>query len=421
MDTTTAVVCGLGLPLAFGTLGVVVWFADSSVPWHVICTCYLSFFTAFSVILLVPLDLETSILIESVPRSGEAAPNPAPEPTVTGGSGSGGVGFSRELVVLCWSLAYWTAFMMAWVVLTFQGRFILEGGFTARSRLCASLRGEANWYAGALLCFSLYSGVRLLTEGFDSTWRWLETFPAFCHTLSHVVALVVLALLLGYGLVELPRTMWRSSIHAERLHWLYARAASVAKASREAEAALHALISKVLGLQQVMQQARARRQRRKQTEQKGLSPGTASGAERENVRHRQHESAMAQIVQDVLRYSRALGLDVGALEEAVAASQPSPGINNSPQAAALNLPSVIGGASSLSTSPPRHLASKSGSGHSSSGREPPRTPAAVRANLEHAPYSCSSAHSPAPLLPSLPPPSPVSQRLPPISELEVGL
>ena len=45
-------------PGAFGTLGVVVWFADSSVPWHVICTCYLSFFTAFSVILLVPLDLQ---------------------------------------------------------------------------------------------------------------------------------------------------------------------------------------------------------------------------------------------------------------------------------------------------------------------------------------------------------------------------
>eukprot|EP01048_Picozoa_sp_COSAG05_P016938 COSAG05_NODE_2246_length_3345_cov_5.452671_2_plen_52_part_00 len=46
-------------------------------------------------------------------------------------------------------------------------------------------------------------------------------------------------------------------------------------ASREAEAALHKLNERVCGLQESVQQARARRLGRSPKEQPGLSPGTA--------------------------------------------------------------------------------------------------------------------------------------------------
>lgn len=51
----------------------------------------------------------------------------------------------------------------------------------------------------------------------------LSTVPALVVTLSNAYGLFVIIALLGYGLVEVPRTLWRRSFPESRLKWHYHR------------------------------------------------------------------------------------------------------------------------------------------------------------------------------------------------------
>jgi hypothetical protein len=243
--------------LAIGTLALVAWYADGSVSWHVGLTCFLSWFVAFSIIVLVPLDILSS----------------ETQQTCTHGQPCEGSALVA-LVTLCWNIAYWLSFILAWFVLTIQHSYTYGGGFTVYTRLKAAVRSEAKFYILAIGAFGAYTLVRLFRDGFTSTKHFLQGFPSFCHAASHGFALLVLVLLLGYGLVELPRTLWRGSIYASRLHALYSRAVAVAGAAHDAETELHTLCGKVSALHRAVQHGRRKRLR---AESSASATSSASG------------------------------------------------------------------------------------------------------------------------------------------------
>lgn len=69
-----------------------------------------------------------------------------------------------------------------------------------------------------------------------------------CHLL--IAGLIVCILLLGYGLVEIPRILWRRSFPEKRLRWHYHRVGRAADKLTDASAELEKVLAIVLATSQ---------------------------------------------------------------------------------------------------------------------------------------------------------------------------
>ena len=229
MGEATVLTISSGVGLVVISLLICLWFADKRTPWHCIMTIWLSFFTAFSVVLLVPFDIANAR--DTVPGAGNVDV------------------VNIEMLTFCWTAVYWTAFLLTWVVLGLQQRAISCGGFTLKRTLDLALRGEAKYYAVALVLFVVFVFGNMVSKGpIDGLAYLRHDFPGLCTGLSHTTALIILVFLLGFGLVELPRSLWRRGDLTLRLEHLYLSAPAASKAVRDATAALRPLAEAALSI-----------------------------------------------------------------------------------------------------------------------------------------------------------------------------
>ncbi|KAK9808359.1 hypothetical protein WJX73_005749 [Symbiochloris irregularis] len=124
---------------------------------------------------------------------------------------------SRKSVSVIWSTAYWTTQALTWFTIPFLQAFLDSGDFTFLKRVRSSLKANLTYYlligsAGLVgILFLLLSG-RL---------SFKELLPLGI-TLSNTYGLIACLLLLGYGLVRIPRSFWRESDPEASLRvWLH--------------------------------------------------------------------------------------------------------------------------------------------------------------------------------------------------------
>ena len=72
--------------------------------------------------------------------------------------------------------------------------------------------------------------------------RGSEKLKVICVTASNTWGLFVLVLMLGYGLVELPRSVWNNAKHGHRLSSTYFKIAKLSVEKTEAEESLEDVI-----------------------------------------------------------------------------------------------------------------------------------------------------------------------------------
>lgn len=225
------------------SLFVCLYFADRQTPCHCILTIWLSFFLAFSVVLLLPFDIANARV--TVPAAGDV------------------VVVNGEMLAFCWKAVYWTAFVMTWLVLGLQQRAMGSGGFTVRRRLELALRAEARFYLISLALFVIFVLANVSSKGLvKGLWYIGHDFPGFCTGLSHTTALLLLVFLLGFGLVELPRSLWRRGDLNRRLDHLYLNATATSAAARDANMAVRPFAEAALSIAQDVAKERERRSAR---------------------------------------------------------------------------------------------------------------------------------------------------------------
>ncbi|KAG5548318.1 hypothetical protein RHGRI_013876 [Rhododendron griersonianum] len=168
----------ISLPL---TLGLVIftlrYFAGPEVPRYVLFTVGYTWFCSISMIILVPADIWTTII----------------------GSQNGGIDFF-------WSWSYWSTFWLTWAVVPLIQGFEDAGDFTVTERLKASIHINLLFYliVGSVgLC-----GLILLVIMGKIRHGGLLGLAMAC---SNTFGLVTGAFLLGFGLSEIPKTIWRNS------------------------------------------------------------------------------------------------------------------------------------------------------------------------------------------------------------------
>uniref|UniRef100_J3LH96 Uncharacterized protein n=1 Tax=Oryza brachyantha TaxID=4533 RepID=J3LH96_ORYBR len=185
----------ISLPLTLGMVTVTLrYFAGPGVPRYVIATVGYAWFCSLSFIILVPADIWT---------------------TLTGREKSG-IGFF-------WSWSYWSTFILTWAVVpTIQG-YEDAGDFTVKERLKTSVHMNLLFYSivGAIGLFGL---ILLLVMHR----AWDGGIVGFAMACSNTFGLVTGAFLLGFGLSEIPRNIWKNADWTHRQKVLSHRVAKMA-------------------------------------------------------------------------------------------------------------------------------------------------------------------------------------------------
>ncbi|KAG7987584.1 hypothetical protein I3843_03G141600 [Carya illinoinensis] len=168
----------ISLPL---TVGMVIftlrYFAGPEVPRYVLLTVGYTWFCSLSVIILVPADIWTTMHH----------------------SQNGGISFF-------WSWSYWSTFLLTWAVVPLIQGFEDAGDFTMKERLKTSLHVNFVFYlvVGSIGLFGL-----ILVIMMHKSWR--GGILGLAMACSNTFGLVTGAFLLGFGLGEIPKSIWRNA------------------------------------------------------------------------------------------------------------------------------------------------------------------------------------------------------------------
>ncbi|CAM9441170.1 unnamed protein product, partial [Phaeothamnion confervicola] len=222
-------------------LGMVYYYRAPLVPTFISATVFLSWYLGFTGTLLLPADIADDVI-----RRGSRCVD---RQSLTGGpiGSSLHVYFCTPLaaphlpdgpmnylplpaskpirspwVLNFWLTIYWTTFILAWIVLPILNTAWHEGEFTWRRRLESAARSNLRQYivmGAASLAFIIY----LLVSGKTH----LTSLSGFLMAWGNTYGLMLIVLLLGHGLVEVPRKLWQNSFPDRELRLLYFRASQV--------------------------------------------------------------------------------------------------------------------------------------------------------------------------------------------------
>lgn len=136
-----------------------------------------------------------------------------------------------------WDLSYWITFTLTWFVLPFHQIFEDAGDFSALARAATSLRENGIFYG--VIVFILLVGAILLTSYGAMTSESMATFALASSTIFGICAGIFA---LGFGLVDVPKIIWRRANIAKRQAEAYRRLGVASRALEDAFVGLRKVI-----------------------------------------------------------------------------------------------------------------------------------------------------------------------------------
>lgn len=168
----------ISLPFTIGMVGLTFWyFAGPNVPRYVRCTVGYTWFCSLSIIILVPADIWATLS-----------------------------NHDKGQISFFWSWSYWSTFSLTWVVVPILQGYEDAGDFTITERLKSSAHANLVFY----LCIGVMGLFGLVLLIVVQEYR-IGNIPGFAMACSNTFGLVTGAFLLGFGLSEIPKGIWRSA------------------------------------------------------------------------------------------------------------------------------------------------------------------------------------------------------------------
>ncbi|XP_022054794.1 G-protein coupled receptor-associated protein LMBRD2a isoform X1 [Acanthochromis polyacanthus] len=220
----------------------------------------LSWYLCFLIVFILPLDVSTTIYKQCVhDSSNHTGPVAGVRHITEGGSVPHSSHSTTKVCVEPWSyipdgvlpvfwrVVYWTSQFLTWLLLPFMQSYARSGAFSIAGKIKTALIENAIYYGTYLLIFIsllIYVSAHSL---WNHTWAELQTIGI---TAANTWGLFLLVLLLGYGLVEIPRSYWLSSSHVYLLAKTYFKAAKMATEKAAAEENLADVMDEVADVHQ---------------------------------------------------------------------------------------------------------------------------------------------------------------------------
>ena len=146
----------------------------------------------------------------------------------------------NQVLPTLWRIVYWTSQVLTWIVLPLMQSYSMAGEFTALGKLKAAFIENAIYYGSFAIVFVVFIiYVSIKTE------LSLEGLKIICITASNTWGLFLLVLLLGYGLVEIPRSCLNTSYYGRTLSYLYFKVAKLSAEKCESEEKLEDVLDEI--------------------------------------------------------------------------------------------------------------------------------------------------------------------------------
>ncbi|XP_019722680.1 LMBR1 domain-containing protein 2-B-like isoform X7 [Hippocampus comes] len=206
-----------------------------------------SWYLCFLIIFVLPLDVSTTIykqcLLDNTHHPSPVSPTRISYMTENGSS----LYPTKSAPSVCekpwsyipegvlpvfWRVVYWTSQFLTWLLLPFMQSYARSGAFSLVGKVKAAIVENAIYYGSYLLIFIFLVIYVVAHPKWRLTWTEFQTIGI---TAANTWGLFLLVLLLGYGLVEIPRSYWLSSCHAHLLAKTYFKVAKMASEKASAE------------------------------------------------------------------------------------------------------------------------------------------------------------------------------------------
>lgn len=180
------------------------YFKSKYVSLDVTISVFISWVLGIVGILLLPYDISLSML-ETVDVS------------------------SLRSIEIVWHSVYWVTFFFAWILLPIQLDFHASGEFTIAEKLRDAINKNIFWGCMAMIGGMIYL-IYMISISDGSFWRVVD----YTMLLSNTYGILMIIVLMGNGLVGLPKRLWEmSNIEAELIR-LYLSASSIETFFQEA-------------------------------------------------------------------------------------------------------------------------------------------------------------------------------------------
>ncbi|GAU93072.1 LMBR1-3 [Ramazzottius varieornatus] len=141
-----------------------------------------------------------------------------------------------------WLILYWTCQFLTWFLLPLMQSYAMAGEFSVGGKLLASLKRNAIYYGTYLLIFGILLIYLATRPGVHLSGSKLYTLLV---TASNTWGLFLLILLLGYGLVEIPRGIFKRSNLSYQLAYTQFKLAKVSVEKAEADEEIADIFSEI--------------------------------------------------------------------------------------------------------------------------------------------------------------------------------
>lgn len=207
----------------------------------------LSWYLCFLIVFILPLDVSTTIYKQCLfdnskhPSSAtqkrhsnqtEASLPPYPSVRTASVCEEPWSYIPDGVLPVFWRVVYWTSQCLTWLLLPFMQSYARSGAFSRVGKIKTALIENAIYYGTYLLIFISLLIYLAVHPKWKLTWTKIQTIGI---TAANTWGLFLLVLLLGYGLVEIPRSYWLSSSQSYLLAKTYFKAAKMATEKAEAE------------------------------------------------------------------------------------------------------------------------------------------------------------------------------------------
>uniref|UniRef100_A0A8C4M4C7 LMBR1 domain containing 2 n=1 Tax=Equus asinus TaxID=9793 RepID=A0A8C4M4C7_EQUAS len=217
----------------------------------VIVGTLLAWYLCFLIVFILPLDVSTTIYNRCKHAAANSSP---PENNSTTGVYAATPAPSEHpcfkpwsyipdgIMPIFWRVVYWTSQFLTWILLPFMQSYARSGGFSITGKIKTALIENAIYYGTYLLIFGAFLIYVAVNPHLHLEWNQLQTIGIAA---ANTWGLFLLVLLLGYGLVEIPRSYWNGAKRGYLLMKTYFKAAKLMTEKADAEEALEDVMEEV--------------------------------------------------------------------------------------------------------------------------------------------------------------------------------
>lgn len=204
------------------TIAMVYMYARPQTPILALFTVTVSWLFTFSLCFILPMDLAPDV--------------------------------NRDDLQTYWEVMNWCSLALTWVLIPFQLEFYNAGDFTFKAKLIRSIRMNLVFFAVAGVAFLVFLLYLIISKRISPS-----NISGFIICLSNTWGLLLAVLLLGYGLVEVPKLFWHSGNRIVLLKRCQHEASQIYSDGETAKEELSALVGVVTRLNQQLSQTNSMR------------------------------------------------------------------------------------------------------------------------------------------------------------------